>query len=55
LNWIGKEAVVGHHKKMPFRLLKCSEKMSAAKDWSSIDVAFRRSPEKGESEQRKNR
>jgi site-specific DNA-methyltransferase (adenine-specific)/adenine-specific DNA-methyltransferase len=29
LNWIGKDAVVDHHKQVPFRLLKCSEKLSA--------------------------
>ena len=42
LNWIRKEAVVGHHKKVPFRLLKCGAEMSAAKDASSIEAAFRR-------------
>ncbi len=29
LNWIGKEAVAGHHKKVPFRLLKCEPNLSA--------------------------
>lgn len=28
LNWIGKSAVVGHHKAVPFRLLKCREDLS---------------------------
>ena len=28
LNWIGKDAVVNDHKKVPFRLLKCNEKLS---------------------------
>jgi DNA modification methylase len=28
LNWIGKEAVLNHHKEAPFRLLKCNEKLS---------------------------
>jgi hypothetical protein len=28
LNWIGKDAVVNHHKEVPFRLLKCNEKLS---------------------------
>ena len=28
LNWIGKDAVVNHHKQVPFRLLKCNEKLS---------------------------
>ena len=41
LNWIDKEAAMGHHKKVPFRLLKCGAKMSAAKDGSSIEAAFR--------------
>lgn len=29
LNWIGKEAVVGHHRKVPYRLLRCDQKLSA--------------------------
>jgi adenine-specific DNA-methyltransferase len=29
LNWIGKEAVVGHHRRVPYRLLKCDKKLSA--------------------------
>jgi len=28
LDWIGKKAVVGHHKEVPFRLLKCNESLS---------------------------
>ena len=28
LNWIGKDAVVNHHKEVPFRLLKYNEKLS---------------------------
>jgi len=28
LNWIGKDAVVNHHKEVPFRLLKCNAKLS---------------------------
>lgn len=28
LNWIGKDAVVNHHKEVPFRLLKPVEKLS---------------------------
>jgi len=27
LNWIGKDAVVDHHKQVPFRLLKCNDKV----------------------------
>jgi len=29
LNWIGKHAVVNHHKEIPFRLLKCRDDLSA--------------------------
>jgi hypothetical protein len=25
LNWIGKDAVLNHHKEVPFRLLKCND------------------------------
>jgi site-specific DNA-methyltransferase (adenine-specific)/adenine-specific DNA-methyltransferase len=32
LNWIGKDAVVNHHKEVPFHLLKCDEKLSVASD-----------------------
>ena len=28
LNWIGKDAVVDHHKQVPFRLLKPIDKLS---------------------------
>jgi type III restriction enzyme len=28
LNWIGKEAVVDHHRRVPTRLLKCDDKLS---------------------------
>ena len=28
LNWIGKDAVINHHKQVPFRLLKCNDKLS---------------------------
>jgi adenine-specific DNA-methyltransferase len=28
LNWIGKDAVVNHHKEVPFRLLKPIDKLS---------------------------
>ena len=30
LNWIGKDAVVDHHHKVPYRLLHCDRKLSAA-------------------------
>jgi len=32
LNWIGKDAVVNHHKEVPFHLLKCDEKLSVESD-----------------------
>jgi hypothetical protein len=28
LDWIGKKAVENYHKQVPFRLLKCDEKLS---------------------------
>jgi hypothetical protein len=28
LNWIGKDAVIHHHKEVPFRLLKCRADLS---------------------------
>ena len=41
LNWIGEEAVIGRRKRAPSRPLKCAAKVLTAKDWPSIDVAFR--------------
>jgi hypothetical protein len=29
LDWIGKEAVVNHHRHVPYRLLKCDKSLSA--------------------------
>jgi adenine-specific DNA-methyltransferase len=29
LDWIGKNAVVGHHKEVPYRLIKCDKELSA--------------------------
>jgi len=29
LDWIGKKAVVGHHRQVPYRLLHCNGKLSA--------------------------
>ncbi|MBM4034621.1 MAG: hypothetical protein FJ291_22995 [Planctomycetes bacterium] len=29
LNWIGKEAVVNHHRQVPYRLLTCDPELSA--------------------------
>ena len=28
LNWIGKEAVVNHHREVPYHLLRCDKKLS---------------------------
>ena len=36
LNWIGKDAVVNHHKEVPFHLLKCDEKLSVASKTSEV-------------------
>jgi len=41
LNWIGKEVVIGRRKRAPCQLLKYAAKVFVAKDWPSIDVAFR--------------
>ena len=38
LNWIGKDAVVNHHKEVPFRLLKCNEKLSFGEDSGNLLV-----------------
>jgi len=38
LNWIGKDAVVNHHKEVPFRLLKCNEKLSVGEDSGNLLV-----------------
>ncbi len=32
LHWIGKDAVIAHHKEVPFHLLKCDERLSVASD-----------------------
>ena len=29
LNWIGKEAVIGHHERVPYRLLRCDRVVAA--------------------------
>ena len=34
LNWIGKEAVVNHHREVPYHLLKCDEKLSVGESGS---------------------
>lgn len=36
LNWIGKEAVVNHHNEVPFRLLKCNDKLSVGEDSGNL-------------------
>jgi adenine-specific DNA-methyltransferase len=37
-NWIGKDAVLNHHKEVPFRLLKCNEKLSVGDDSDNLLV-----------------
>jgi len=34
LNWIGKEAVVNHHREVPYHLLRCDEKLSVGEPGS---------------------
>jgi adenine-specific DNA-methyltransferase len=34
LNWIGKEAVVEHHKEVPFHLLRCNPELSVGEPGS---------------------
>ena len=36
LNWIGKDAVVNHHKEVPFRLLKPIDKLSVGADSGNL-------------------
>src|SRR5688572_4469148 len=38
LNWIGKDAVVSHHKEVPFRLLKPIDKFSVGDDTGNLLV-----------------
>src|SRR5687768_3458350 len=38
LNWIGKDAVVGHHKQVPFRLLKPIDKLSVGDNSGNLLV-----------------
>src|SRR5215211_684260 len=38
LNWIGKDAVVNHHKQVPFRLLKPIDKLSVGDDSGNLLV-----------------
>ena len=38
LNWIGKDAVVNHHKEVPFRLLRCDPKRSVGEDSGNLLV-----------------
>jgi hypothetical protein len=38
LNWIGKDAVLNHHKEVPFRLLKCDDKLSVGEDSGNLLV-----------------
>lgn len=36
LNWIGKDAVINHHKEVPFHLLKCRADLSIGDSDSTI-------------------
>jgi len=38
LNWIGKDAVVNHHKEVPFHLLRCDPKRSVGEDSGNLLV-----------------
>lgn len=38
LNWIGKDAVINHHKEVPLRLLKCNETLSVGDDSGNLLV-----------------
>ena len=38
LNWIGKDAVVNHHKEVPFHLLRCDPKRSVGEDTGNLLV-----------------
>ncbi len=38
LHWIGKDAVVNHHKEVPFHLLRCDSKLSVGKDEGNLLV-----------------
>jgi len=38
LNWIGKDAVINHHKQVPFRLLNCNDKLSVGDDDLGIEL-----------------
>jgi hypothetical protein len=39
LNWIGKDAVVDHHKQVPFRLLKPIDKLSVGNHSGNLSVS----------------
>ncbi len=34
LNWIGKDAVIDHHRQVPYHLLRCDEKLSVGESGS---------------------
>jgi site-specific DNA-methyltransferase (adenine-specific)/adenine-specific DNA-methyltransferase len=38
LNWIGKDAVVNHHKEVPFHLLRCDPNLSVGEDGGNLLV-----------------
>jgi hypothetical protein len=39
LNWIGKDAVINHHKEVPFRLLKCRADLSVGDPLCPLDIS----------------
>jgi len=41
LDWIGKEAVVDHHRHVPYHLLRCDEKLSADEAREVMNMARR--------------
>lgn len=38
LNWIGKDAVLNHHKEVPFHLLRCAPKRSVGDESGNLLV-----------------
>ena len=45
LNWIGKDAVVEHHRRVSLRLLECDRELSPGKaTLGRMNVTFRQTP-----------
>jgi hypothetical protein len=38
LDWIGKNTVIGHHKEVPYRLIKCDKELSAGAAFGEIGL-----------------